>query len=240
MRPLRIHNFWQYLFSAFVSPLFFVGLLLLALIGAAVCFLLQEADLKKAFVLGISAPALITSTLTSANSSGNGIAHFLPGFITSAYAQKPADPDSATGTPVFGRTVNLNLQSPVPVNVKFLDEHGNNVLTAVLSRSGEIPVPGLAREIQFVVRSTISRVYPLPSSVGESKTFAVDVRGDRNFGFSQAWGAPPDITFQISVKWAAISMVAPALQPQNPITAHSFIPEKASRGSDSRWTKNNV
>jgi len=187
-------------FSDFVSPLFFVGLLLLALIGAAVCFLLQEADLKKAFVLGISAPALITSTLTSANSSGNGIAHFLPGFITSAYAQRPADPDSATGTPVFGRTVNLNLQSPVPVNVKFLDEHGNNVLTAVLSRPGEIPVPGLAREIQFVVRSTISAVYPLPSSVGESKTFAVDVRGDRNFGFSQAWGAPPDITFQISVK----------------------------------------
>src|SRR5208282_9834 len=89
-------------FSDFVTPLFFAGLVILALIGAAVSFFLQETDLKKAFVLGISAPALITSTVKSANSSGNGMTLVLPNFITTAYAQNPAASVSQTGNPIFG------------------------------------------------------------------------------------------------------------------------------------------
>jgi hypothetical protein len=96
--------------------------------------------------------------------------------------------------------VGVNLQSPVPVNVEFFDEHGNSVLTAVLSGSGQIPVPGLAQQIQFVVQNARSPVYPLPSNTGNSKTFDVNVTGNRQFGFAQALGAPPGINFQISVK----------------------------------------
>jgi len=187
-------------FSDFVTPLFFAGLVILALIGAAVSFFLQETDLKKAFVLGISAPALITSTVKSANSSGNGMTLVLPNFITTAYAQNPAASVSQTGNPIFGRTVAITLQSPIPVNVEFLDEHGNSVINAVISRSGEIPVPGLAQEIQFVAGNTKSPVYPLPSVAGVPKAFTVDVTGNRSFGFQQAFGAPPDVNFQISVK----------------------------------------
>ena len=167
--------------------------------GAAVGFFFQETDLKKAFVLGIGVPALITSAATGKRLGEKDTAFVLPNFITSAYAQNPAVPAAPTGSPVFGRILNVNLASPVPINVQFLDDRENPVLTAILEQSGQIPVPGLAQKVRFVVRDALSAAYPLPSGPGESKTLNVNVTGDRRFGFQQAWGAPPDVTFRISV-----------------------------------------
>jgi len=186
-------------FSDFISPLFFVGLILLALIGAAVSFLLQETNIKKAFVLGISAPALISSTLSSAESSGKGFAIALPNPITTAYAQKAESSGESAAAPVSGRVVEVNLQSPSPVNAEFLDGHGNSVLALVLSRSGQIPVPDSADKIQFFVEGARSAVYSLPVHSGGRKAFDVNITAERIFGFTQAWGAPPTINYRISV-----------------------------------------
>jgi hypothetical protein len=186
-------------FSDFVSPLFFVGLILLALIGAAVGFLLQETDIKKAFVLGISAPALISSTLSTAESSGKGLAIALPAPVTTAYAQKAESSGESPATQIPGRMVEINLQSPSPVNAQLLDAHGNAVFTVVLNKSVQIPVPASAEKIQFEVGDSRSKVYPLPAHTGERKAFDVNVTGVRNFGFAQALGAPPVIEYRISV-----------------------------------------
>lgn len=197
-------------FSDFnVSWLFFVGLILLALIGVAVSFLFQETDLRKAFVLGISAPALISNTLNSAESSGKGLTMVLPNLVTTAYAQKAEGSPESTASPVlgpvFGRAVNVTLQSPVPVHAEFFDVHGNSLLTAVLNRSGEIPIPGLAQKVQFAVQreqspSVFSPFFALPPHEGEKKTFNLNVTGQGNFGFNQAFGSAPTINYQISVK----------------------------------------
>ena len=186
-------------FSDFVSPLFFLGLALLALIGAVVGFLLQESDLKKAFVLGISAPALIASTLKTAESSGTGFAIALPDLVTTAYAQKAESAAESPATQIPGRTVEINLQSPSPVNAQMLDARGNGVFTVVVNKSTQIPVPASAEKIQFEVGGSRSAVYSLPTHSGERKAFNVSVRGVKSYGFVQAWGAPPAIAYQISV-----------------------------------------
>jgi hypothetical protein len=104
--------------------------------------------------------------------------------------------------PVFGRYADITLTSPVSLLVEFLDESGNPVLTAVLVDSDKLPIPGLAQNIRFGVRGQRERspAYPLPTHEGEIKDFVVNVTGQRNFGITQAFGAPPDITYQISVK----------------------------------------
>jgi hypothetical protein len=112
----------------------------------------------------------------------------------------PTDPDPAN--PVFGRYANITLTTPVPLLVEFLDESGKPVLTAVLEDSAKVPIPGLAQKIRFGVRGQRERspAYPLPTQEGEIKDFDVKVTGQRNFGITQAFGAPPEITYQISVK----------------------------------------
>jgi type II secretory pathway pseudopilin PulG len=190
-------------FSDIISPWYYIGVMLLALIGAVVCLLFQEVDLRKAFVLGISAPALISNTLSNAEGSKNGLtAWALPNLITAAYAQNITTPATTpVASPVFGRYLDIALQTPVPINAEFLAAGGQTVLTAVLQDSTtRVPIPGLAQKIRFNLRGTESSVYSLPEKTGESAKFSVTVKGQRSFGIQQAWGAAPETTFKFNVQ----------------------------------------
>ena len=186
-------------FSDFVSPLFFVGLLLLALIGATVAFLLQETDLKKAFVLGISAPALISSTLSNAESSGKGLAIAFPNLVVTAHAQNIEPPGRLPAGQPSGRSLQIDLDSPVPVNIRLYGEKGNYMYTITLTSSSHIPVPNTAEKIQFAVGDKRSDFYSLPPPSAAGKVFDVKVTGIRNYGLAQAFGVPPDVEYRISV-----------------------------------------
>src|SRR4029077_7539799 len=59
-------------------PGLLLGMLLLAGLGGLVALVFQETDLRKAFVLGISAPAFITSAISTAQNSATGPATSLP------------------------------------------------------------------------------------------------------------------------------------------------------------------
>jgi hypothetical protein len=193
--------------SDFIYPSLFLGMLLLAGLGTLVALVFQETDLKKAFVLGISAPALITSAVSSAQNSATGPGTQLPTPITTANGQEtpkppvsPAPTNPVPANPVFGRYADITLTTPVPLHVEFLDASGNPVLTAVLEHSAKLPIPGFAQKIRFSVQNEQSPTYALPTNEGEIKPFVVNVTGQRTFGINQAFGAPPDITYQMSVK----------------------------------------
>src|ERR1700742_2187736 len=79
-------------FADLLSSEYAVGLMLIALIGAMVGLLFKETDVKKAFVLGIGAPALISTTFTNAEKK---VGMAFPDLISSAYA----DTVSASATP---------------------------------------------------------------------------------------------------------------------------------------------
>jgi hypothetical protein len=187
--------------SDYVSVAYVVGLILIALIGAAVGLLFQEADLKKAFVLGIGAPALISSTYNSAESSTNPetgtpsptpTVMVFPNLITSAYAEPSVDPASEP-------SININLQSPIPITVHFLGADGNNVRSTSVTSSQQIQIPTLAKSIRFQAGNSQSSAYPLPE--GQSKTFTVTVTGQRKFGFNQSFfNQPPSISYDIVVQ----------------------------------------
>jgi hypothetical protein len=190
-------------FTDLINPEYFVGLILIALIGGVVALFFQETDLRKAFVLGIGAPALISSTFNSAQSSTNTststpsptpTAMVFPNLITSVYASEPP------AAPASEPSININLQSPIPVIVHFLGERGNDVLSAfVRGNSEQITIPPLAKSIRFQAGDNQSTAYPLPE--GQSKTFTVTVTGQRKFGFNQSFlNQPPSISYDIAIR----------------------------------------
>src|SRR5260370_42640496 len=50
-------------FADAISPWYFLGVILFAVLGLGIVFFFSEPDIKKSFVLGISARALISSFL---------------------------------------------------------------------------------------------------------------------------------------------------------------------------------
>ena len=77
--------------------------------------------------------------------------------------------EAYAANPVPGRVVNINVESPAPVNAQFLDTRGNSVLTVVLSGADQFQVPEFASKIQFEVRDYRSNVYSLPEHSGEKE-----------------------------------------------------------------------
>lgn len=105
-------------FSDLIDFEYFAGLALIALIGATVALAFKETDLKKAFILGIGAPALIASTFRDSEQKTTSMA--FPNLTTAAYADELPSP-SASPSLTSQQYVHIEIQSPIPVTARFFD-----------------------------------------------------------------------------------------------------------------------
>jgi hypothetical protein len=183
---------------------FSIGLLLIAGIGGVVVFFFREEDLRKAFFLGISAPALITVAFSSSSGStkddqvrtkGNtGIT-----FISSAYADSLPTPTAPAPNP--GGTIFIySYKSNTDFTVVFLSDQNANLSKQVIpvGQTAEITVPNDAAKVRFVAGDQKSGDYPL--SEGPGQAFRVTVAAQRQFGLLQAFGQSPTIENQFTVE----------------------------------------
>ena len=188
--------------SDLVSPAFFLGLAFIAIIGALVSLILQESDIKKAFVLGISGPALISTTLSTAENAGKGFTLSIPSPIETAFAQTSQTLREPDAGPSSGRIIEVfNLRSSFPLTVAFFGANDIKLMESGIKADGfaQILVPDSAQRVQFQVEQDRTREYDLPTTSEEMKSFEVSVSGERQYGFLQALGQPAPIKYEISV-----------------------------------------
>lgn len=166
--------------DAIPGPMFFGGVLIFFTLGAAVAVVFAETIPRKAFVLGIGLPALLT-TLQSQPGAKIGLADLVP----SAYAQQspqpaPApSPASPASAPVSKLQLTLNAQSVNDCKgceVWFADASGQ-----ILSKNFIPPqslgvktwsVPQSAMKFAIVDPKSNARFVPLPQAT--EGTLSVD------------------------------------------------------------------
>jgi hypothetical protein len=159
-----------------------IGMLIFGIIGAVVASLFREVDLKKAFLLGISAPAMISlaakSDLLNSKSAAVGLTaeHQVAVFlIPSAYAQQESPSSSQ---PINGRILEIELKGTMPAaTVVFRDASGKELksVNIKLNESQKLLVPATATSI--VVRYGDSVTNPYPLSPNTDKPQHVQVTG---------------------------------------------------------------
>jgi hypothetical protein len=187
-----------------VSPWYFLGVILFAVLGLGIVFFFSEPDIKKSFVLGISAPALISSLLASPGGSTQtpqastiaehaGVASMsVSGFM---FVVVPVA-DAQT------REVNVSNQSSVVITANFYDQQSNLVSSFNVSSqtSSVLTIPSRATNVRFRAGSTQTEAYSLGGAGNTQLSFEVTASGSRKYGFFQGLGAPAEVQYQIAVK----------------------------------------
>ena len=188
-----------------ISPWYFLGVILFAILGLGIVFFFSEPDIKKSFVLGISAPALISSFLASPAGSTQ-----MP--QASATTEHPGIASLSTpGRFMFvgltmidtqTREVNVSNQSAVVITANFYDQQANLVSSSNVSSqsSSLLTVPSRATNVRFRAGNTQSEAYPLGADASTKVSFEVTASGTRNYGFFQGLGAPAEVQYRIEVK----------------------------------------
>ena len=187
-----------------ISPWYFLGVILFAVLGLGVVFFFSEPDIKKSFVLGISAPALISSFLASpAGSSQTPQAS-----TTSEHAGVASMSTSdlmfvvlpAADTQM--RDVNVDNQSAIVITANFYDQQANLVSSFNISSqtSSVLAVPSRATNVRFRAGNTQTEAYALGSNGAGHESFQITASGTRNYGFFQGLGAPAEVQYKIAVK----------------------------------------
>jgi hypothetical protein len=191
-----------------VSPWFFAGILVYAVLGLTVAFFFTEPDAKKAFVLGISAPALIASVLAnpitgmekSQPASTNSPA--TPGPTTTSIEVDPGFiPVSWQVVQNETRGVNVSNTGDIMITANFFGPTEALVTSVnVLPRSGQrIAVPTAAKTVQFQAGTRQTEKYSLNSNANITPSFEIRATSTKKYGFLQGLGAPPDADIQINV-----------------------------------------
>jgi hypothetical protein len=188
-----------------ISPWYFLGVILFAVLGLGIVFFFSEPDIKKSFVLGISAPALISSFLASPAGSTQ-----MPQASTTTEHAGIASLSVSSGfrfvvLPVADaqtREVNVSNQSSLVITANFYDQQANLVTSFNVSSqtSSVLAVPSRATNVRFRAGNTQTGAYPLGSDGSTHVSFQVTASGTRNFGFFQGLGAPAEVQYQIEVK----------------------------------------
>jgi hypothetical protein len=190
-----------------ISPWFFLGVILFAVLGLGIVFFFSEPDIKKSFVLGISAPALISSFLASpVGSTQAPQASTTPERAGIASVSAPGFrfvvlPVADTQT----REVKVSNQSSVVITANFYDQQANLVSSLNVSSqtSSALTVSSRATNVRFRAGNTQTEAYPLGADGGTEVSFEITASGSRKYGFFQGLGAPAEVQYQIAVKQGA-------------------------------------
>lgn len=168
---------------------YYLGLLIFLLMGGAVGFFWQETNLKRAFWLGISLPALIQ--VGYSDFSNGSVREFLPGDVAARLGSRTGMTFSLTSTamarrqatesetsPIYGRKVLIEIdrqfftQTSIRNQLAVLCEHHDQ------KSSKRVPIPMLSTFINEQKRDgrKSNRVFVLQLDIPETaKTFRIQV-----------------------------------------------------------------
>jgi hypothetical protein len=174
------------------------------LLGALVVWIFQEAELKRAFYVGIGLPSLLqVTTLTWAQSPHQYTVAPPPAgvetsisLISSAYAQE--GPPAEVSAP--GRKLKLTGATNAPqLSVSFYGAD-EKWIPPTTPATQEVAVPPTAAKFAIQVGRSISPSYPIPATPGAVINAKVKISPKAGSGFLQGVGLGKayDITVQVA------------------------------------------
>ncbi len=189
-----------------ITPAYMVGALLLAGLGAATAWFLKESDRRKAFIIGLSLPA----TISSLSSQGIGkteptavlraITAPLAMLVSTAHAAEPVftGPGPASSpTPAqsfaAGRQFRVVGATGGGVTVKFVDKDGNELDEYVPVGTKTRNLPDAAMIAVIASPSGSRQKITLGDQAGTVTVATVALEKEHKLGFWQALGAPSSI-----------------------------------------------
>jgi hypothetical protein len=202
-------------------PFYVIGTLILSILGAAVAWGFEEENRKKAVMLGISIPALLSVGIKSAPDQNGGSelsALFDFSLIPSAYAQGVVPSPSPVAAPqasVPGRTIELSTgAAPNDYTAVLLNSEGKEILSSGLQGQKflSIPLPEDASSVYFKSGDASTQKFPLSSKPGVATAFEIDIKTKRKLGFLQAFGAKPEVESTIDAEKREVTPPVPGTE----------------------------
>jgi hypothetical protein len=188
---------------------YIIGMLIFGVIGAVVAALFRELDLKKAFFLGISAPAMISLYAKSDFSGPNGNSSTLTSpwespvsalLISSAYAQTESPSSSQA---VAGRILEIQLNGTMPAATIIFRDAGGNALKTVgitLNEHQHILIPPTAATIVVQYADSVSNPYPLSRTANQLQSIeSTGKHGRKDLDISSAFTGQAKILYNIQL-----------------------------------------
>ena len=186
---------------------YIIGMLIFGIIGSVVAALFRELDLKKAFFLGISAPAMISlyakSDLSGSNGNSSAPASESPVsvlLISSAYAQTESPSSSQA---VTGRILEIQLNGTMPAATMIFRDASGNALKTVgikLNEHQRILVPPTATTIVVQYANSVSNPYPLSRTANQSQSIEITgTNGRKDLDISSAFTGQAKILYNIQL-----------------------------------------
>jgi hypothetical protein len=188
---------------------YIIGMLIFGIIGGVVAALFREVDLRKAFFLGISAPAMISlaaksdSGASKANSTAltpSSGAHVSFSLVSSAYAQQES---RSSPQPIDGRILDVQLNGTMPAaTIAFRDASNKEVktVTITLHEDQRILVPQTATSIVVRYGDSVTNAYPLSPSANQPQRIEVTgTQGRKDLDIFSAFTGQPKILYNIQI-----------------------------------------
>jgi hypothetical protein len=227
----------------------YIAIGLFAIIGMAVAFGFGESELKKAFVLGIAGPAIVTSTFNAVsqakvNSNSTpptaaaphhdtvlGGVSLLFGIYEASATSTPAirlaqtSPDSTSKSrqlavvPNVSRAASGRLNDPI--ELQFFSDTGAVLHSTVIDSKfkSTVPVPAGARSVAAIIDGKGSTT-KLPSSPFESARLNLKIDTSRTSEFLWALGSDRRVRVEgVSASLDNVIQPSPAVTPPTPIAA---------------------
>lgn len=187
---------------------YIVGMLIFGIAGAGMTYLFRELDPKKAFFLGIGAPAMIALAAKSNDSAsrekgGLGrtpVPQVSISLVSSAYAQEAP---RSSAQPVNGRTLEIQLNGTMPAaTVVFLDASDKQLKTAGIQLHDyeRITVPPMATSIVVRYGDSVTNSYPLSSIADQPQYIEVTgTEGRKDLDIFSAFTGEAKILYKIQL-----------------------------------------
>ncbi|HBJ86910.1 MAG TPA: hypothetical protein DDZ88_24235 [Verrucomicrobiales bacterium] len=204
-------------------PFYLIGTLILSLLGTAVAWGFEEKNRKKAVMLGVSIPALLSVGIKSLpeEKGGKGLSALLDfSLVPSAYAQvvAPSSAPVVVTTPqasVPGRTIELSTgNNSHDYTAVLLNSQGKEILSSGLQGQKflSIPLPEDASSVYFKSGDATTKQFPLSSKPGVATAFEIDIKTKRKLGFLQAFGVKPVVESTIDAEKREVTPPAPGTE----------------------------
>ena len=190
-----------------VNLTYMAGAVVLAAVGVATVWLLDETERKKAFIIGLSLPATISSLIGQVKKTPD-TAEVLRLFtapiallVTTAHAAEPpsnagslsSSPDTAP-TFALGRQFRLVGDAKGGVTVQLLDKDGNKLYRLEPNGTNLKNLPDSAVKATIETKSGSTQNLDLGEEAGTVTVATVSLEQERKLGFWQALGAPSSVT----------------------------------------------
>jgi len=186
------------------------GAVVLAAVGVATVWLLDETERKKAFIIGLSLPATISSLIgqvgqVKKNPGGAEVLRLFTAplalLVTTAHAAEPpgnagslsSSPDTAP-TFALGRQFRLVGNPKSDVAIQLLDKDGNKLDKFVPNGTTLRNLPDSAVTATVETKSGTTQNLDLGEQAGTVTVATVSLEQERKLGFWQALGAPSSVT----------------------------------------------